>query len=127
MWCLAGFCAMASSQLFPDDAVVEDLIAVGIGLAVPLPRTICISGSSAALGSEIAIGDLDFCQYVPLPPASIFEVAATFRAPATNRVMLTASYGTSKNAGRHDHRGTNASGWGDGTKDRQNHADYRAP
>jgi hypothetical protein len=85
-------------NFFPDNAVVEGLIAVGIGLAVPPPSTICISGSSAALGGEIAIGDLDFCQYVPLPPASIFEMAATFRAPAINRVMLTASFGTGKNA-----------------------------
>jgi hypothetical protein len=80
-------------SLFPDDGVLRHLIEVGLSVAIPPPETICISGSSTTLGSDIAIGDIDFCQYVAVPPALILQTAASFRDPVANRVLVAVSYG----------------------------------
>src|SRR5688572_16991004 len=61
--------------LFPGPQALSDLLRVGTTVVIQPATNFCISGSSAWMGGEIIVGDLDFCQYVPLPPASIASEA----------------------------------------------------
>jgi hypothetical protein len=80
---------------FPGQETVVDLIEIANKVALPPVTNVCISGSSAALGSDVAVGDLDFCQYVSLSPASIVDSAFAFTTPEEARVLIAASYGRS--------------------------------
>jgi hypothetical protein len=79
---------------FPGNSVSSKLIAVGSEIGITPVSNLCVSGSSAMLGSNIEIGDLDFCQYVELPPSEIVSVAATFTTPMKGRVLIKARYGS---------------------------------
>ena len=72
--------------------MLADLIDVGERVAVPPVHRICISGSSTWMGSEIAIGDLDFCQYQDCPPAEMVKAAHPFTTPAEGFALVTAGY-----------------------------------
>ena len=78
---------------FPGRDVLAELLKVGMHVAVPPAEAVCLSGSSAALGHNVAIGDVDFCQYVTLVPAEIVDVAVSFTAPGVSRVLIKAQYG----------------------------------
>jgi hypothetical protein len=77
----------------PSDDVFKDLLQAGYRIACSPVDNLCISGSSAARGAKIEIGDLDFCQYVQAAPAQIVATAQTFKTPAPERVLTRASYG----------------------------------
>src|SRR5262249_56730450 len=74
-------------RICPSPNVLEELLEVGRRIACAPVENLCISGSSAALGAAIEIGDLDFCQYVRASPADLVVTAAAFRTAAAERVL----------------------------------------
>ncbi len=78
---------------FPTAEVCAALFEVGQEIAISPLRNLCLSGSSASVGSKIEIGDLDFCQYVEIPPAQIVLDAERFISPTDRRMLTQAGYG----------------------------------
>lgn len=81
---------MVSTCPAPD--VLSELVAIANGSAIVPVVSVCISGSSAWLGAEIEVGDLDFSQYVEQPSSEIVGRARTFTIPANGLALVAASY-----------------------------------
>jgi hypothetical protein len=64
---------------FPGPKVLADLLETGRTVSLDPIVNICLSGSSAGLGSNIEIGDVDFCQYASIAPAQMINEAIKFR------------------------------------------------
>jgi hypothetical protein len=78
---------------FPGPTLLGVLLGVGRNVSIAPPKNLCVSGSSAWLGGKVVIGDIDYCQYVDTPPASISALAEPFTNPISDRVLVRASYG----------------------------------
>jgi hypothetical protein len=78
---------------FPGPVVLEVLLRVGKNVSIAPAKNLCISGSSAWLGEEVVIGDIDYCQYVDCSPALAIAAAEPLKNPEKDRVLIRASYG----------------------------------
>lgn len=78
---------------FPGPEIISTLLDAGSTVAIQPMVNLCISGSSAALGQDIVIADLDFCQYVELPPRELVHGARVFTSATDARILTKASYG----------------------------------
>jgi hypothetical protein len=78
---------------FPGPQVLASLLKTGKGASIRPANNLCISGSSAWLGGNIIVGDIDYCQYVESLPASIAESVENFTHPTKDLILLKASYG----------------------------------
>jgi hypothetical protein len=80
-------------RYFPGNQVLSELIDLGVSITVSPTQHFCISGSAAWLGGQIAISDVDFCQYTDLTPSTIISKAIDFIKPTPSRILTRASYG----------------------------------
>jgi hypothetical protein len=84
-WCLV--------TSFPGPSILHDLLRVGASVAVEPVTNICVSGSTAGLGRDVEIGDIDFCQYTEFPPAQIVARAVRFTESNGQEILIRARYG----------------------------------
>jgi hypothetical protein len=80
-------------ESFPDDEILSELIEIAGCVCIQPDDILCISGSATMLGHQIAIGDLDFCQYVTAAPVDIVGRATSFQTPDCLRALVEARYG----------------------------------
>jgi hypothetical protein len=89
-WPLAPF--------FPSLEILSELLKLAEGTSIPSVPSVCVSGSGAIMGAGLPIGDIDFCQYVPLAPRELVPSIEDFFAEDDDRILVSASYGKRGNA-----------------------------
>lgn len=83
---------------FPKLEPLSSILSLAAQTSLGTGNSVCVSGSGALMGSKMAIGDLDFCQYVTQAPSSVVVDAERFLSPSPYRILVYASYGKTTRA-----------------------------
>ncbi|MBM3778757.1 MAG: hypothetical protein FJW23_11050 [Acidimicrobiia bacterium] len=70
----------------PSNEQLEELFDLGLTIRVASDGTICLSGSTALLGSLRFVGDIDFCEYATASPDTANDIAGHVDAHARRTV-----------------------------------------
>ena len=81
------------ARYFPNQTVLREILELGERASLASVESVCVSGSVTSLGGGLPIGDMDFCQYVPMTPKEYVGDAERFIFPDEHRVLVTVRYG----------------------------------
>ena len=70
----------------PGTSELAELVALGLTLRVTADGVICLSGSTALLGSLKFVGDIDYCEYAEPGTYSTADIVAAASAHALRTV-----------------------------------------